>query len=65
MSISRITSPAATEPRPGLWSNCLMVDGIAYISGLTARGRDFTTIEGADEYAQTDACPTSSSSRSS
>lgn len=53
MTISRITSPAATEPRPGLWSNCLMVDGIAYVSGLTARGTDFVTIEGADEYAQT------------
>jgi enamine deaminase RidA (YjgF/YER057c/UK114 family) len=53
MAISRVTSPASPEPRPGLWSNCLLIDGIAYVSGLTARGGDFVTIDGADEYAQT------------
>ena len=32
------------EPQPGTWSNCLVVDGIAYFAGATARGDD--------EYAQ-------------
>ena len=53
MSIRRVTSPAAPEPRPGLWSNCLLANGIAYVSGLTARAGDFVTIDGNDEYAQT------------
>jgi enamine deaminase RidA (YjgF/YER057c/UK114 family) len=35
-----------------LWSNCLVVNGVAYVSGLTARAQDFTTIVGNDEYAQ-------------
>ncbi|MFJ4268637.1 RidA family protein [Paenarthrobacter nicotinovorans] len=51
-TIERVTSPEAPEPAPELWSNCLVSNGIAYISGLTARGADFETIEGADEYAQ-------------
>jgi len=53
MSIQRVTSPASPEPRPGLWSNCLVSKGIAYVSGLTARAGDFVTIDGNDEYAQT------------
>ena len=44
-SIVRATSPAVPEPQPGTWSNCLVVGGIAYLAGMTARG------EG-DEYAQ-------------
>ena len=52
MPIGRMTSPKAPEPQPGLWSNCLVVDGVAYVSGLTARAKDFSTIEGNDEYAQ-------------
>ncbi len=52
MPIRRVTSPKAPEPQPGLWSNCVVVDGVAYVSGLTARAKDFTTIEGNDEYAQ-------------
>ncbi len=52
MPIQRVTSPKAPEPQAGLWSNCLVVDKIAYVSGLTARAQDFTTIEGNDEYAQ-------------
>lgn len=35
--IARIVSPAVPEPADGRFSNCLMVDGIAYISGMTAR----------------------------
>jgi 2-iminobutanoate/2-iminopropanoate deaminase len=50
--IRRVTSPKAPEPQAGLWSNCLVVDGIAYVSGLTARATDFVTIQGNDEYAQ-------------
>lgn len=51
-AISRIRAAEATEPRPGLWSNCLLVNGVAYVSGLTARGPDFNSILGADEYEQ-------------
>ena len=53
MSIQRVTTDAVTEPAPDLWSNCMVVNNIAYISGLTARGADFDTIEGNDEYVQT------------
>ena len=53
MSIKRVTSDAVTEPAPDLWSNCRVINDIAYISGLTARGADFESIEGNDEYAQT------------
>ncbi len=53
MSIQRVSTEAVTEPAPDLWSNCMVVDNIAYISGLTARGIDFESIEGNDEYAQT------------
>ena len=51
--IKRISSPAVTEPPPGLWSNCLVVGGIAYISGMTARARgDFGTVEDVGAYEQ-------------
>lgn len=43
--IARIRSPKVAEPADGRFSNCLMVDGIAYIAGMTAR-------EGDDVYAQ-------------
>lgn len=48
----RITAPNVKEPPPGLWSNCLLVGNIAYISGMTARGPDPEVILGEDEYAQ-------------
>jgi 2-iminobutanoate/2-iminopropanoate deaminase len=44
-SIIRATSPEVPEPQPGTWSNCLVVGGVAYLAGMTARG------EG-DEYGQ-------------
>ena len=44
--IARVTSPEVPEPAPGTWSNCLVVNGIAYLAGMTAGG-----MEG-DEYAQ-------------
>jgi 2-iminobutanoate/2-iminopropanoate deaminase len=46
-SIVRATTPAVPEPAPGTWSNCLVVGGIAYIAGMTARGADL-----GDEYTQ-------------
>jgi 2-iminobutanoate/2-iminopropanoate deaminase len=46
-SIVRAVSPAVPEPPPGTWSNCLVVAGIAYLAGITARGSD-----GGDEYSQ-------------
>ncbi|UYN93976.1 MAG: RidA family protein [Enhydrobacter sp.] len=50
MTIRRVTSPAAPEPPPERWSNCLVVDGIAYISGMVARGAD--NLDKMDEYEQ-------------
>jgi 2-iminobutanoate/2-iminopropanoate deaminase len=47
-SIVRATSPAAPEPPPRTWSNCLVAGGIAYIAGMTARGDD----SAGDEYGQ-------------
>ena len=38
--ITRIRSEAAPEPPDGRFSNCLLVDGIAYIAGMTARESD-------------------------
>lgn len=49
-SITRATSPHVDEPQPGTWSNCLVVGGIAYIAGMTARGGDLS-----DEYTQSKA----------
>jgi 2-iminobutanoate/2-iminopropanoate deaminase len=51
--IERVTSPDVAEAPPGHWSNLLVVDKVAYFSGLTARASDQTTIEGCNEYQQT------------
>lgn len=48
----RILTDAVQEPRPKLWSNCLRVGDTIYISGLTSRAADGTTILGTDEYEQ-------------
>lgn len=48
----RIISPAVNEPPADLWSNCLRVGDIAYVSGMTSRGADRETVLGADEYEQ-------------
>jgi 2-iminobutanoate/2-iminopropanoate deaminase len=53
MTIHRITSPAAAEPPPERWSNCLVIDGIAYVAGMVARGDDPKDLAGKDEYEQT------------
>ena len=51
-SIVRATSADVPEPSAATWSNCLVVGGIAYIAGMTARGADKAGLEG-DEYVQT------------
>lgn len=50
MTIRRVTTPDAPEPPPERWSNCLVVDGIAYVSGMVARG--VPNLEKMDEYEQ-------------
>ena len=50
MTIRRVTTPDAPEPPPERWSNCLVVDGIAYVSGMVARGAP--NLEKMDEYEQ-------------
>jgi 2-iminobutanoate/2-iminopropanoate deaminase len=52
MSIRRAISPNVPEPPPERWSNCLVVDGIAYVSGMTCRGIDDTKLAAMDEYEQ-------------
>ena len=49
--ITRAISPNVPEPAPGTWSNCLVVNGVAYVAGMIARGRDGKVVEG-DEYEQ-------------
>jgi enamine deaminase RidA (YjgF/YER057c/UK114 family) len=46
MTIEKISSPNVPDPPPETWSNCLVVDGVAYFAGATAPGG------GPDEYAQ-------------
>jgi enamine deaminase RidA (YjgF/YER057c/UK114 family) len=50
-AIERASSPEVAEPPAGTWSNCLVVNGIAYVAGMTARGKDGKVIAGA-EYEQ-------------
>ena len=49
--IRRVSSPEVPEPAPGTWSNCLVVNGIAYVAGMIARGADGRIVAG-DEYEQ-------------
>jgi 2-iminobutanoate/2-iminopropanoate deaminase len=49
-TIARVTSPAVSEPPAGTWSNCLVVNGVAYLAGMTARSDQGTA--GSDEYSQ-------------
>ena len=48
----RIISPHVAEPGEKLWSNCVRVGNIVYISGMTSRAADQITIGGANEYEQ-------------
>ena len=52
MTIRRVTSPDVPEPPPERWSNCLVCDGIAYVSGMTCRGIDPAALAKMDEYEQ-------------
>lgn len=52
MTIRRVISPDVAEPPAERWSNCLVVDGVAYVSGMTARSADPKALAGMDEYAQ-------------
>ena len=49
--IAHVSSPQVPDPPPGTWSNCLVVDGVAYIAGMTA-GAAAPNTTPADEYAQ-------------
>ena len=49
--IKRAISPQVAEPADGTWSNCLVVDGVAYIAGMVSRGSDGKVVAG-DEYEQ-------------
>jgi 2-iminobutanoate/2-iminopropanoate deaminase len=49
--IRRATSPHVSEPAAGTWSNCLVVNGVAYVAGMVARGSDGKVVAG-DEYEQ-------------
>ena len=49
--IRKVTSPEVSEPAPGTWSNCLVVNGVAYVAGMIARGKDGKIVDG-DEYEQ-------------
>ena len=40
------------EPPGETWSNCLRVGNQVFIAGMTARGGEFDTIDGAGAYAQ-------------
>ena len=48
----RVVSPDVKEPAPRLWSNCVKVGSVAYVSGMTARGPDGQTVLGDNEYEQ-------------
>jgi enamine deaminase RidA (YjgF/YER057c/UK114 family) len=49
--ITRVSSPEVAEPAPQTWSNCLVANGIAYVAGMVARGKDGKVLQG-DEYEQ-------------
>jgi enamine deaminase RidA (YjgF/YER057c/UK114 family) len=49
--ITRAISPEVPEPAPGTWSNCLVVNGIAYVAGMVATDKDGKVVDG-DEYEQ-------------
>ncbi|MSO81222.1 MAG: RidA family protein [Alphaproteobacteria bacterium] len=52
MAIRRVSAPSVPEPPSATWSNCLVVDGVAYIAGLTARANDFASVVGGGAHDQ-------------
>jgi 2-iminobutanoate/2-iminopropanoate deaminase len=49
--IRKVISPKVPEPPPGTWSNWLVVGGIAYVAGMTARVGE-SVVEGEYEQAR-------------
>ncbi|MEU9094982.1 RidA family protein [Streptomyces sp. NPDC087901] len=52
MKKKRFSSDAVREPADRTWSNCLRVDDLILVSGMTARGADGETLLGDTAYAQ-------------
>lgn len=52
MKKQRVQTESVREPIEKMWSNCMVVGDIAYVSGLTARGPDGQSILGDTEYEQ-------------
>ncbi len=50
--IERIVSDRVGEPPAETWSNCLRIGNQVFIAGMTARGAEFESIDGAGAYAQ-------------
>ena len=53
MPITRVIAPTVKEPPAGTWSNCLVVDGVCYIAGMTSRSASGEGVDGRDSYEQT------------
>jgi 2-iminobutanoate/2-iminopropanoate deaminase len=53
MPITRIIAATVKEPPEGTWSNCLVVDGVCYVAGLTSRSATGDGVDGKDAYEQT------------
>ncbi|MER6109400.1 RidA family protein [Streptomyces hirsutus] len=52
MKKKRFISDAVREPADKMWSNCLRVDDLIMISGMTARGQDGVSVLGDTAYDQ-------------
>lgn len=52
MKKERFSSDAVREPAEKTWSNCLRIDDLIMISGMTARGQDGETLLGDTAYEQ-------------
>ncbi len=50
--IERIVSDRVGEPPAETWSNCLRIGNQVFIAGMTARGAEFDSIDGAGAYEQ-------------
>ncbi len=50
--IERIRSDQVSEPPAETWSNCLRIGNQVFIAGMTARGAEFDSIDGAGVYHQ-------------
>ncbi|MFD5660402.1 RidA family protein [Streptomyces hirsutus] len=52
MKKKRFVSDAVREPADKMWSNCLRVDDLILVSGMTARGQDGVSVLGDTAYDQ-------------